>query len=64
MVFWFFVFVLQGLPPLPPPALHCNGHVNNINMVDFKINDKKSAIEASNDLTRRIAGNYGRFIGK
>ena len=27
-------------------------------MIDFNINDKKTAIEASNELTRRIAGKY------
>lgn len=41
----------QGLLP-PPPSRPCNGHIN---MVDFSIHDKKAAIEASNDLTRRIA---------
>jgi len=40
---------------VPPPTLQCNGQMSNINMVDFKTPDKKSAIEASNDLTRRIA---------
>jgi len=49
----------QGLPPPPPPVNqknvnHCktNGHIN---MVDFNINDKKSALDASHDLTKRIA---------
>ena len=46
-------YVFQALLQPPPNVNHCNGHIN---MVDFNINDKKSAIDASNDLTRRIAG--------
>ncbi|MAD20130.1 MAG: hypothetical protein CMJ52_08060 [Planctomycetaceae bacterium] len=42
----------KNVPLPPPPASHCNGHIN---MVDFNISEKQSAIEASNDLTRRIA---------
>ena len=45
--------MFQALLQPPPNVNHCNGHIN---MVDFNINDKKSAIDASNDLTRRIAG--------
>lgn len=36
--------------PLPPPSFpHCNGHIN---MID--VDTKKSAVEASSELTRRI----------
>jgi len=39
----------QFPPPPLPNMLHCNGHIN---MID--VNDKKSAVEISNELTRRI----------
>jgi len=39
----------QFPPPPLPNMLHCNGHIN---MIDA--NDKKSAVEISNELTRRI----------
>ena len=43
------VKLFQFLPPPPPPAGQCNGKISFIE-------DKKSQIENSNDLTRRIAG--------
>ena len=37
----------------PPPSFpHCNGHINNINMID--VDNKKSAVDVSNELNRRV----------